>query len=103
MAMSLNKPLKPNKCFVLIASFSLILAISQEDTTSAETQNESTIEGTVASMSRQTFVVTTEDNQLYLFAFNRYTEKPQSIAVGTRARGGLRALPGNRHSLRHKS
>jgi hypothetical protein len=74
-------------CF-FACSFSLLstLAVSQENTTSAQAQTQSTIEGTVASATRQTFVVRTEDNQFYLFTFNRYTDKPQSIAVGARVR-----------------
>jgi hypothetical protein len=73
-------------CFLLIASVFSIPVVSQENTTPAQTQNESTIEGTVASVTRQTFVVRTEDNQFYLFTFNRYTDKPQSIPVGGRVR-----------------
>jgi hypothetical protein len=72
----------------LFFAFSLfsISALSQENTTPTQVQNESTIEGTVASSARQTFVVRTSDNQFYLFTFNRYTDKPQSLAVGTRVR-----------------
>src|SRR4029078_7532649 len=57
-----------------------------ENTTSSQTLNESTIEGTVASSTRQTFVVRTSDNQFYLFTFNRYTDKPKILPVGTRIR-----------------
>jgi hypothetical protein len=72
---------------LLVAFFLLpVAAISQENTTLAQPQNESTIEGTVASSTRQTFVVRTPDNQFYLFTFNRYTDKPQSLPVGTRVR-----------------
>jgi hypothetical protein len=84
--MSIKKSLTSIKCFFLIAFLSSIPAISQENTTSAQTQNESTIEGTVASVTRQTFVVRTEDKQFYLFTFNRYTDKPQLIPVGGRVR-----------------
>lgn len=61
-------------------------SVSQENTQSAQAQNEGTIEGTVASTTRQTFVVRTSDNQFYLFTFNRYTDKPQSLPLGTRIR-----------------
>jgi hypothetical protein len=72
---------------LLVAFFLLpVAAISQENTTLAQPQNESTIEGTVASSTRQTFVVRTPDNQFHLFTFNRYTDKPQSLPVGTRVR-----------------
>ncbi|HEX3104588.1 MAG TPA: hypothetical protein VHQ22_09080 [Terriglobales bacterium] len=84
--MSIKKYLMSFGCFVLTVYLLSIPAISQENTISAQSQNESTIEGTVASVSRQTFVVRTEDNQFYLFTFNRYTDKPQSMPVGTRVR-----------------
>jgi hypothetical protein len=86
--MSTKKSLLLSYGFSLLLAFSFLssTAFSQENTTSAQTPNESTIEGTVASVSRQTFVVRTEDNQFYLFTFNRYTDKPQSIPVGTRVR-----------------
>jgi hypothetical protein len=84
--MSMKKSVTSIACLLLIPSLLSIPAISQENTTSAQTQNENMIEGTVASVRRQTFVVRTEDNQFYLFTFNRYTDKPRSIAVGTRVR-----------------
>lgn len=86
--MSIKKSLLVSCGFSLLLVFSVLssAAFSQDNPTSAQTQNESTIEGTVASVSRQTFVVRTEDKQFYLFTFNRYTDKPQSIVVGTRVR-----------------
>jgi hypothetical protein len=63
-----------------------IVAVAQEANTSAQPANENAIEGTVASSTRQTFVVKTADNQFYLFTFNRYTDKPQSLPAGTRVR-----------------
>jgi hypothetical protein len=86
--MSIKKSLLLSYGYSLLLAFSLlsIAAVSQENTTSAQAQNESTIEGTVASVTRQTFVVRTADNQFYLFTFNRYTDKPQSIPIGTRVR-----------------
>lgn len=73
-------------CLLIAFSLLPISALCQENTTSTQVQNESTTEGTVASSARQTFVVRTPDNQFYLFTFNRYTNKPQSLAVGTRVR-----------------
>lgn len=84
--MSTKKSVTSIGCLLLVPALLLIPAVSQENTTAAQTQNESMIEGTVASVSRQTFVVRTEDNRFYLFTFNRYTDKPRSIAVGTRVR-----------------
>jgi hypothetical protein len=73
---------------IALIFFSLLSvpSVSQENTQSAQAQNEGTIEGTVASTTRQTFVVRTSDNQFYLFTFNRYTDKPQSLPLGTRIR-----------------
>jgi len=86
--MSIKKSLVVSYGFSLLLAFSFLSsgAVSQENTISAQAQKESTIEGTVASATRQTFVVRTADNQFYLFTFNRYTDKPQSISVGTRVR-----------------
>jgi hypothetical protein len=83
----INQSVLSHVCFVL-AAFSLlsIPAVSQENTTSTQAQNESTIEGTVASSTRQSFVVRTPENQFYLFTFNLYTDKPQSLPIGTRVR-----------------
>ena len=85
--MSISKPWVSHPCFFLVF-FSLLAvpAISQEVTQSTQRSNESTTEGTVASATRQTFVVRTADNQFYLFVFNRYTSKPPTIAVGSRVR-----------------
>jgi hypothetical protein len=88
--MSISKSLSVYSCFCLVV-FSLA-AMSQEPTPSARPAGESTIEGTVASSGRQTFVVRTADNQFYLFVFNRYTSKPRSIGVGSRVR--VESLPG---------
>jgi len=80
----------PSECRLLVALVGFLVfsfpAVSQENTASAQTSDKSTIEGTVASSSRQTFVVRTADNQFQLFTFNRYTDKPQTLPVGTRIR-----------------
>ena len=90
---TMRKFLTSGICSLLIASALLpASAISQENTTSAQRPNESTIEGTVVSSTRQTFVVRTADNQFQLFVFNRYTNKPVSMPVGTRVR--VESLPG---------
>jgi hypothetical protein len=85
--MFITKSVLSHVCF-LLAAFSLfsIPAVSQENTTSTQAENESKIEGTVASSTRQTFVVRTPENQFYLFTFNRYTDKPPVLPVGTRVR-----------------
>ena len=84
--MSIRKFIKYPVCLFIAFSLFSISALSQENTTATQVQNESTIEGNVASSARRTFVVRTPDNQFYLFTFNRYTNKPQSLAVGTRVR-----------------
>ncbi len=67
------------------ALFSAPSSLSQETpSTSAHNQDESTIQGTVVSTSRQTLVVRTDGNDFQLFVFDRYTTKPRAIAVGTR-------------------
>ena len=80
----------PSECCLLVALVGVLVfsfpPVSQENTESAQTSDKSTIEGTVASSTRQTFVVRTADNQFQLFTFNRYTDKPQTLPVGTRIR-----------------
>jgi hypothetical protein len=90
--MSIKKSLPSCGCLLLFV-FSLLplAATAQENTTSSQCQNESTIEGTVVSSSRQTFVLRGPDNQFCLFTFNRYTDKPQPIPVGARVRVESRA------------
>jgi hypothetical protein len=88
--MAIKKAVMSYGCSVLITLIAFFLlsipTVSQENTRSAQAQDESTIEGTVASSARQTFVVRTPDSQFYLFTFNRYTDKPQSLPAGTRVR-----------------
>src|SRR5581483_5748519 len=80
--MSIRNSAMPSECRLLVALVGFLVfsfpAVSQENTASAQTSDKSTIEGTVASSSRQTFVVRTADNQFQLFTFNRYTDKPQT-------------------------
>jgi hypothetical protein len=75
-------------CALLIACTLLPLAVSQETTSSSQqqTENESTVEGTVVSSSRQTLVVRTVDNQYRLFVFDRNTSKPSVIPSGASVR-----------------
>jgi hypothetical protein len=75
-------------CFLMSFALLPVPSMSQE----AAPSTQKTIEGTVVSSSRQTFVVRTPDNQFYVFVFNRYTRKPQSMAVGTRVK--VESVPG---------
>jgi hypothetical protein len=61
-------------------------AMSQEATTSSQSQSENTIEGTVATSTRDTLVVRTQDNQFHLFVFDRDTVKPRTVPAGSRVR-----------------
>lgn len=73
-------------CSVLMVCTILsALALSQESSSSSQ-RDETTIEGTVVSTSRQTLVVRTEDNDFQLFVFDHNTTKPGMIAAGTRVR-----------------
>lgn len=90
--MSNRKSLSIYGCLFVVFSLLPVSAVSQETPPSARPAGESTIEGTVVSSGRQTFVVRTADNQFYLFVFNRYTSKPRPIAVGSRVR--VESLPG---------
>jgi hypothetical protein len=81
------------------ALFSAVPASSQAaPSTSAQRQDENTIQGTVVSTSRQTLVVRTDDNDFQLFVFDRYTTKPRAIAVGTRVR--VASTPGEQEGTR---
>jgi hypothetical protein len=94
MTVSIKKSLISYGCVFFIACALPLFSMSQETTGSTQ----STIEGTVASVARQTFVVRTEDNQFYLFTFNRYTDTPQSIAIGARVR--VESRPGSETGTR---
>src|SRR2546426_3260988 len=85
--MTMRNFLTPSLGSLLIACALLpVSAMSQETTTSSQGQNESTVEGTVVSSTRDTLVVKTDDNQFQLFTFDRDTVKPRSLPAGTRVR-----------------
>jgi hypothetical protein len=85
-------------CLLMACALSPLSAMSQEDTTSSQRQNENTIEGTVVSSTRQTLVVRTGDNQFHLFVFNRYTTRPRSVSPGARVR--VASSPGQEVGVR---
>ena len=74
-------------CLIFIV-FALIAspAFSQQGNSSSQGQDETTVEGSVISSSRTTFVVKSDDNQFHLFAFDRNTRRPRALRVGTRVR-----------------
>jgi len=79
--------------FLVFSLFSFIgslllseLALCLTPCISAQTPDQSSIEGTVVSTSRETLVVRTDDDNFYLFVFDRYTTRPGIIATGSRVR-----------------
>lgn len=74
-------------CSLLFACALLSLpAYSQQNDSSSQSQNQTTVEGTVVASSHVTFVVRSDDNQFHVFTFDRNTNKPRTIAVGTQVR-----------------
>jgi hypothetical protein len=74
-------------CSLLVACALLSWpAYSQQDNSSSQTQDEKTVEGTVISSSNVTFVVKSDDDHYHLYTFDRNTNKPRSLAVGTQVR-----------------
>jgi hypothetical protein len=61
-------------------------AYSQQKNSSSQAQDETTVEGTVVASSHITFVVRSDDNQFHLFTFDRNTNRPRTLPVGTRVR-----------------
>jgi hypothetical protein len=74
------------------------LALSQEAQSSTQSQNETTIVGTVVSSTRDTLVVRTDDNQFQLFVFDRYSVKPRLLSKGARVR--VVSTPGEEAGVR---
>jgi hypothetical protein len=70
--------------FLTLSLFS-IPAYSQQPSSNRQA-DQTTIEGTVISTSRETLVVKTDDNDYQLFVFDRDTTKPRTMATGTRVR-----------------
>jgi hypothetical protein len=62
----------------------LLFATLFADTAIAQGREESTMEGTVVSATRETMVVRGEDNTHQLFVFERNTQRPRAIPSGSR-------------------
>ncbi|HEY1767947.1 MAG TPA: hypothetical protein VGG26_09840 [Terracidiphilus sp.] len=85
--MFIRKLLTPLLCSMFMTCALLSLpALSQDDQSPSQAQNDNTVEGTIVSSSRTTFVVKSDDNKFHLFTFDRSATKPRSIAVGARVR-----------------
>jgi hypothetical protein len=74
-------------------------AYSQQKNSSSQAQDETTVEGTVVASSHITFVVRSDDNQFHLFTFDRNTNRPRTIPVGTRVR--VASNQGDQAGARH--
>lgn len=84
---------------ILLLSSSLLVgtllstpAIAQQDNSSSQSnassqsQDNGTVEGTVVASSRTSFVVRSDDNQFHVFTFDRDTNKPRALAIGSQVR-----------------
>jgi hypothetical protein len=73
-------------CSFLLASTSSILPLNaQENTSVSQAASDNYVEGTVASASRDTLVIRTDDH-FQLFIYERSLVRPKSIAPGDRVR-----------------
>jgi len=85
--MSFRNLLKGRLCSLLIiCALTSWPAIAQQNNSSSQTQDEATVEGTVVASSRITFVVRSDDNEFHLFTFDRSTNRPKALTIGTRVR-----------------
>jgi hypothetical protein len=73
-------------CIFVFSTFLTPRAKGQQDTSPPQAANESTIEGTVTSASRDTLVIRTDDGQVQLFTYNRGAVRPRALAQGARVR-----------------
>lgn len=85
-------------CSVLIACTIVSTPALSQESSSSTRRGGATIEGTVVSISRQTLVVRTDDNDFQLFVFDHETTKPAMIAAGTRVR--VISTPGEQEGSR---
>jgi hypothetical protein len=73
-------------CVLSISTFFAIPSQCQQDTASARIADENTLEGTVVSVSRDTIVVRTDDDQYRLFTYDRASVRSRSAVPGARVR-----------------
>jgi hypothetical protein len=71
---------------LLVSTFVIIPAEAQQDNSASQNNSDNTVEGTVASSSRDTLVVRTDDGQFHLFTYGGGAVRPRSLAQGTRVR-----------------
>jgi hypothetical protein len=64
--------------------WALLVAMLLANTAVSQERDESTMEGTVVSATRETMVVRGEDNTHQLFVFERNTQRPRALPAGSR-------------------
>jgi hypothetical protein len=88
--LSLRKLLAITSSLALATSLSSPAFAQQDDSSrsssSSQSQDNGTVEGTVVASSRTSFVVRTDDNQFHVFTFDRDTNKPGTLAVGSQVK-----------------
>lgn len=89
--MSLRNPLLIASSLIVATLLSTPAFAQQDDSSSQpnssrQSQDNGTIEGTVVASSRTSFVVRSGDNQFHVFTFDRDTNKPRALAVGSQVR-----------------
>ena len=73
-------------CVVVFSGSTVLPANAQQNTSASQSANTNDVEGTVASVGRDTFVVRTDDNQFQLFTYGRAAVRTKSLARGARVR-----------------
>jgi len=84
--------------FLLFCALLLQPAHSQQN--NSESRDGTPLEGTVVASSRATFVIRSDDNHFFVFTFDRNTNRPRLLALGTRVRvtSDQGDQPGARHA-----
>jgi len=72
--------------FSVLAAALTVSALGQTPPPSEQNEHPESIDGTVVSVSRQTMIVRTDDNQFHLFNFDNYTARPKEITPNSRVR-----------------
>ena len=73
-------------CVVVFSGSTVLPANAQQNTSASQSANTNDVEGTVASVGRDTFVVRTDDNQFQLFTYGRAAVRTKALARGARVR-----------------
>jgi opacity protein-like surface antigen len=86
-------------CSVLSISTFLPTAVQcQQNSSSSQSLDETALEGTVVSSTRDVLVVRTDDNQFQLFTYDHYSSRVKSAVSGARVR--VVAAPGDENGAR---